>query len=266
MRFRIYIFLVILLIASSCGEYEKLLKSVDFELKKSKAIEYYEAEKYIKASELLEMVIPRYRATDEAELLIWISSNCYYELRDYMTASAAFRNFAESYPYSSRCEEATFKAAYCDYLQAPRPELDQAVTQAAIEGFTYFQRRFPASDKIEESVELIKELQDKLVEKSYKSAKLYYDLKQYRAAIVALSNSLKEYPDTKFREELIFLKLESSYLYAYYSVPGRQTERYQETLDEYFSFVEEFPESKFSKDSEKIYKNTSDFLNIEISN
>jgi len=266
MKFKIFLFLIIGFLAASCGEYEKLLKSPDFELKKTKAIEYYENEKYTKASELLNMIIPRYRATDEAENLIWISANCYYKMNDFMTASAAFRNFAENYPYSTNSEEATFMAAYCDYLQAPRAELDQSVTVAAIEGFTYFQRRYPASDKIDESIELIKELQDKLVDKSYKSARLYYDLKEFKAAIVALSNSLKKYPDTKYREELLFLKLESTYLYAFYSVPGRQPERYQDALDEYYSFIEEFPGSKFSKDIERIYKNTTDFLNIEVSN
>lgn len=266
MKFKIPIFLILSLLAASCGEYEKLLKSPDFELKKTKAIEYYENKKYVKASELLNMIIPRYRATDEAENLIWISANCYYEMNDYMTASAAFRNFADNYPYSIHCEEATFMAAYSDYLQAPRPELDQAVTVSAIEGFIYFQRRFPASDKLDESTELIRELQDKLVEKSYKSAKLYYDLKQFKAAIVALSNSLKDYPDTKFREELLFLKLESSYYYAFYSIPVRQAERYQAALDEYYSFVEEFPDSRYGKDIERIYRNTSGFLNIEASN
>lgn len=266
MRFKIYILLIISLLASSCGEYEKLLKSTDYELKKTKAIEYYEQERFIKASELLTMVIPRYRATDEAENLVWISANCYYGLRDYMTASAAYRNFADTYPYSENAEEATFKAAYCDYLQSPRPELDQALTVTAIEGFTYFQRRFPASEKIEESKKLIKELQDNLVEKSYLSARLYYDLKQYRAAIVALSNSLKEYPETKFREELLFLKLESSYLYAVNSVAARQQERYQDTLDEYYSFIEEFPQSRFIKDTERIYKSTAGVLKIEVSN
>ncbi|MEZ5010504.1 MAG: hypothetical protein R2744_02170 [Bacteroidales bacterium] len=53
------------------------------------------------------MVIPRYRATGEAEYLTWISSNCYYGMRDYMTASASYRNFSDTYPYSEYAEEAT---------------------------------------------------------------------------------------------------------------------------------------------------------------
>ena len=92
-------------------------------------------------------------------------------------------------------------AAMCDYKISPRPELDQENTRNAIEGFNIFINRFPASSRVEESRKLMKELEDKLVEKSYMSAKLYYDMKQYKAAVVALNNSLKEYANTKYREE-----------------------------------------------------------------
>lgn len=263
MKFRLSIILIIALLASSCSEYEKLLKSTDFELKKEKAVEYYENGKYVKASELLVQLMPRYRATSEAEYLTWISANCYYQMRDYITAGAAYRNFADSYPYGEHSEEATFMTAYCDYLLSPRPELDQMATLTALEGFAYFQRKFPNSERIEESRSLVADLEDKLVEKSYLSARLYYDLKQYRAAIVALSNSLKEYPTTKHREELLFLKLESAYLYAVNSVSDKQQERYQLTLDEYYSFVEEFPGSRFEKDVQRIYRGTADYLRID---
>lgn len=262
MRIKPFIILIIALLVSGCGEYEKLLKSSDYELKKTMALQYFEEERYVRANELLVQILPRYRATNEAEDLIWMSSKCYYNMRDYITASASYKNFADSYAYSERAEEATFMTAYCDYMMSPRPALDQSNSLAAIEGFVYFQRRFPDSPKVEESRQLIKELEDKLVEKSYISARLYYDRKQYKAAIVALSNSLKEYPETNFREELLFLKLESTYRYAEKSISQKQRERYQNALDEYYSFIEEFPESEFAREVEKIYKATADILNI----
>lgn len=263
MRSKGFILLIILALASSCGEYEKLLKSTDFELKKTKAKEYFEEGKYLRTSELLDQILPRYRATAEAEDLYWLNANTYYNMRDYIMAGSAYKNFAETYPYSEHAEEATFMTAYCDYMLSPRPELDQAYTHSAIEAFTFFQRRYPSSDKLDDAQNLIKELEDKLVEKSYINAKLYYDLKEYRAAVVALDNSLKDYPDTKYREELMFLKLESSYLFAQNSVADKQQERYQATLDEYYSFVEEFPDSEFIDGAQKIYDSTADFLNIE---
>ena len=106
----------------------------------------------------------------------------------------------------------------------------------------------PYSPKVEESKKLITELQDKLVEKSHNNAKLYYDMKQYKAAIVAINNSLKQYSESKYREEMMFLKLNSLYLYAVYSMVDKQKTRYQDTLDDYYSFMEEFPKSEYSKD------------------
>ncbi|MGM0666645.1 MAG: outer membrane protein assembly factor BamD [Bacteroidota bacterium] len=258
-----FILLIISILAVSCGEYEKLLKSTDFELKKEKAYEYFEEGKYTRVSELLDQILPRYRATAEAEELNWLNARCYYNLRDYILAASAYQNFAETFPYSEHAEEATFMTAYCAYMLSPRPELDQSYTNNAIEAFTFFQRRYPSSDKVDDAQELISELEDKLVEKSYINAKLYYDMEEYRAAVVALDNSLKDYPSTKHREELMFLKLESSYLYALNSVVERQQERFQAALDEYYSFVEEFPESEFMKEAEDIYNTTARYLKIE---
>lgn len=263
MNNRVYIILILAVLATSCGEYEKLLKSTDYELKSEKAQEYYDEGKYVKASELLSQVLPRYRATDQAEELNWLNANCYYQMRDYVMAGSAFRNYANTFPYSEHTEEATFMTAYCDYMMSPRPQLDQSYTYSAIEAFTFFQKRYPSSDKVDDAQDLINELQDKLVEKSYLNAKLYYDLKEYRAAVVALDNSLKDYPNTKHREELMFLKLESSYLFALNSVAEKQQERFQTALDEYYSFVEEFPESDFRKDVDEIYSDTARFLKIE---
>ena len=154
-------------------------------------------------------------------------------------------------------------SALCDYYNSPRPELDQTNTNNAIDGFTLFIRRFPASARVDEARGYINEMTEKLVQKSYLSAKLYYDMKQFKAASVALDNSLKEFPETKYREEMLFLKLNSLFLYAEYSVADKRTERYQEALDDYFSFMEEFPETSYSKEVSKIYQTTARMLRID---
>jgi len=139
-------------------------------------------------------------------------------------------------------------------------------THSAIDGFTLFIRRFPASSRVEDARNFIAELTEKVVQKSYISAKLYYDMKQYKAAVVALDNSLKEYPETKYREEMMYLKLNSLFLYAENSIAERQTERYQEALDDYFSFMEEFPETSYSRDVSRIYQAMTRRLGIDPAN
>jgi outer membrane protein assembly factor BamD len=264
MRFRIYIVLIILMLVSSCGEYEKLLKSTDIDLKKAKAKEYYDDGQYVKATELFTQILPRFRATEEAEELNWMNAQSYYGMKDYIMAGSYYKNFIEQFPFGKYAEEANFMAAMCDYKLAPRAELDQANTGSALEGFKIFVNRYPGSPKVEESKKLMKELEEKLVKKSYLSAKLYYDMKQYKAAVVALNNSLKEYTESQYREEMMYLKLSSLFLYAEFSMANKQKERYQNTLDDYYSFMEEFPKSEYSNEVNNIFEKTNKYLKAGI--
>ena len=266
MKYRFFILLIITLLVASCGQYEKILKSTDFELKKSKAREYFDEGRYVRATELLSQVIPRYRATDEAEDLAWLNAQSYYGMKDYYMAGAEYLKISELYPYGAHAEEASFMSALCDYYVSPRPSLDQTSTNSAIDGFSLFIRKYPTSARVEEARNFITELTEKLVQKSYLSAKLYYDMKQFKAAVVALDNSLKEFPETKYREEMMFLKLNSLFLYAENSVADKQTERYQDALDDYFSFMEEFPETTYSKDVARIYQATTRRLGVDPAN
>ena len=251
---KIHIILLFLLIAgASCSEYEKLLKSTDPYLKYDKGLEYYEAGKYVKAATVFEQILPVFRGTDKAESLNFYHAMCYYKVKDYILAGHYFRTFFRTYPNSQFRQEAEFLAAYSDYLLSPRPSLDQSSTYAAIEALRFYIRRYPESDKVEQAGKLIKELEDKLVQKSFNSAKLYFDLGYYNSAVIALTNSLNEYPDTRYREELMFLLLKSKYLLAANSIAEKQQDRYQNAVDEYYSFISEFPKSKFLREAEKIF-------------
>ena len=103
-------------------------------------------------------------------------------------------------------------------------------------------------------------MKDKLVDKSYLTARLYYNLGQYKASIIALNNSLSDYPETKYREELMYLLLRSSFLLAENSISSKKKERFQSTLDEYYSFVGEFPESQYVRDAQRMYDRADRFL------
>ena len=62
----------ILLIINSCSEYQKVLKSTDYNLKYEKAIEYYEEEDYYRALSLLEELVSLYRGSERAERIAWM--------------------------------------------------------------------------------------------------------------------------------------------------------------------------------------------------
>ncbi len=250
----------IAILQTGCGEYEKLLKSSDYLKKYEAGVELYEEGEFVKAGTLFDQVSNIYRGTTKADTVKYYQAKSYYGQRDYMMAGHYFNELSVTYPNSNFLEEADFMTAYCYYMQSPRPELDQDNTFRTITAMQMFMVRYPNSEKIEQCREIIVEMADKLVEKSYISAKLYYDLGYYKSAILALRNSLIKYPETKYREELMFLILKSSYLLADNSIPSKQRERYQAALDEYYSFIGEFPEGVHSKEAERIYESSNKFL------
>lgn len=255
----IFTVLAVILLAG-CGEYEKLLKSRDIQLKYEKGVEYYEEGEYVRAATLFDQIANIYRGTTKADTVKYYQAKSYYGQRDYMMAGHYFNELSSTYPSSDFVEEADFMTAYCYYQMSPRPELDQEYTHKAITAMQMFMVKYPNSDKLDECRQIITEMSDKLVEKSYISARLYYDLGYYKSAILALRNSLIQYPDTKYREELMFLILKSSYLLADNSIPSKQRERFQAAVDEYYSFVGEFPESPYAREAERIYESSNEFL------
>mgnify|MGYP006922383475 CR=1 FL=1 len=52
---------------------------------------------------------------------------------------------------------------------------------------------------------------------------------------------------------LSILILRARYEMAIYSVEDKKADRYRETVDEYYAFKNEFPESKYLKEAEKIF-------------
>jgi outer membrane protein assembly factor BamD len=250
---RLFPVFLLLVIISSCSKYEKLLKSDDYPMKYDVAMEYYEKGEYVRAATLIEQILPVYRGTQRADELSFILANSYYHRGDYIMAAHYFDNFVREYPNSPHVKDATYMRAYCNYLLSPRPSLDQTTTLRSIDQFRLFIMRFPDSEKVGEAQKLINEMRDKLLEKSFRSARLYYDMGDYQAAIIAFKNSLTDFPETRHREEIMFLTLKSSFLLADNSVPERQLERFQSTLDEYYAFIEEYPESQYSGEARRFF-------------
>jgi outer membrane protein assembly factor BamD len=253
--------LLLLLVGTACSDYNKIVKSTDYEFKYKKALEYYEAGEFVRSSQLLSELVNIYRGTSRADEVYYYYAKSHYGANDYLMAGHWFRTLVKDFPKSKYAEESQYMIGYCHYLDSPKPRLDQQVTQKAIDALQLYMNLYPNSDRIEEANRLIIELRDKLVYKSFLSGKLYYDLEDYKAAVVALTNSLKEFPDTKYREELMFMLLRAKYLLAIRSVEEKKEERLTDALDEYFTFVDEFPESEHRKEAEKFYEETARLLN-----
>ena len=250
----IFIFIIVSVSFLYSCEFNTAKKIQDPEKKYEKAVEYYKLGKYAKTQILLEDIILSLRMTKSGEDALYKYADSYYHLKDYILAGYYFRKYTTDYPKGKYAEDAQFMSAKCYYLDAPKPKLDQQATMTALKEFELFLTKYPESNKIEECNKLVDELRHRLEEKSYLNAKLYYDIGYYNAASIALKNSLKNYPDTKFKEDIYYYIVKSKYKYASNSIITKQKERYEDALKSYDEFVEKFPESKYSKELSSVKK------------
>jgi outer membrane protein assembly factor BamD len=255
-RVAVIMLLAVMGITGCKSKFEKLRASNDTARKYQEAIKLYNNKKYSKALILFDDLIQRFRGQAEAEDLYYYHAYTNYRLKDYLTARHQFMTFVNTYPNSARAEECRFMSAYCYYLEAPVYTLDQSNTQKAIESLQLFINLYPDSERAEEAAGLIDELRDRLERKSYENAKLYLDIGDYQSAVIAFENSLRDYPDTKFAEEMEFSIIEAQYLFALNSSEYRQEDRYAEAISFADDFLKNNPDSKYVKDANKL-KNDS---------
>ncbi len=242
----------------SCkSTFSKLEKSTDYEYKFQKAVEYYNKEDYVRASTLFESLVNVWRGTSKAEDVNFFNAQCYYKMQDYISAGYYFRNFAKTFPNSKYTSEAFYLSAYCFYLDSPPVNLDQSSTLQAINELELYLTRFPEDTaKVNECNRLIDNLRLKLQEKSFINAKLYFDLGQYKAAIIALKNAIKDYPESDYNDQLKYLVVKSCYLLASNSIETKQKERFEKTITEYRDYKDMFPKGKYLKEVEKMSENS----------
>lgn len=256
----LYSIIAVIMFGSCQTKFQKLLSGTDYNLKYETAIKYYNEQEYYEAQQLLESIVTIYRGTEKSENIIYYLAMSYYNQNDYMYAGYYFNNFSSSFPTSVRLEECMFQTGYCYYRQSPKYSLDQEYTQKAIEQFELFISKFPDSDKKQTAADYIKELTIKLQKKAYENAILYEKLGDYKAAVITLKNCIYDYPELTERETVLFLILKSQYMLAEKSILAKKYERYESAMDEYFSYIDEFPNGKYAKEAEKMFTSSKKYI------
>lgn len=258
---------------SSCNSYNNVLRADDYDYRYEAAKEYYASGQYVRSYQLLEDMVLLMKATDKGEESLYMLAMCYYNLKYYDTAGQYFERYYKSYPKGTYTELARFYAGKSAYKQSPDSRLDQSSTYSAINRLQEYLDFYPYSARREEVTDMIYQLQDRLAQKEYDAAKLYFNLGNYmgncifggnnfEACIITSENTLKVYPYTKYREDLMMLVLKSRYKLALNSIESKAEDRYRQAIDEYYGFKNEYPDSKYKKEADEIFKYCSAKVSI----
>lgn len=260
------LFVPCLLLLFSCSEYTAVLKGGDLEYKYEVAKSLYTDGHYRQASELFGMLLAPLKGTPYGEESLYMLAESNMKAKDYESAAMFFKKYYQAYPKGHYMELARFNSGYALYKQTVDIRLDQTSTMEAITEFQSFLDYCPNTYLKWQSLDIIYELQDKLVKKEYLAAKLYYDLgayaincafggSNYDACVVTAQNALKDYPyaSAGLREDLSILTLRAKYQLARQSVEEKRVERFRDAIDEYYAFQNDYPESQYMREAQDIF-------------
>lgn len=244
-----------LIFASCTSEFNRVYKTSDYDYKYEYAKECFAKGKYDNAVNLLQELVTITKGSEKGQECLYMLGMASYCARDYESSAATFKKYFSTYPKGIFAEQAAFYIGQSLFESTPEPRLDQTATVGAITAYQQFLDYFPEASARDRAQERLFILQDKLVEKEYLSAKLYYNLgdyfgncigggSNYEACIITAQNALKTYPYTPKREEFSILIMKSKFELAQQSVEEKRLERYRDAEDECYGFLNEFPESK----------------------
>ena len=256
---------LVLFIMGSCSPFSKIQKSGSDAEKYKAAVQYYKDGEWYRAGLLFEELIPVLKGSTESEMAQFYYAYTQYQQQQYLLSATLFKKFYETFARSDYAQEATYMYAYSLYKDTPAFNLDQSNTLTAASALQDFVNAYPDSKYKDDCTKIILELRKKLERKAYEKAKLYYktsgfNIASYKSAVISINNFQKEFPDSEYNEELAFLKVDAEFSLAQNSLETKQKERYLEAISYHQAFVDKYPNSRFLKQSEKMFETSQQEL------
>ncbi len=238
----ILIFACLGVLAACKSQFEKVRTSGDNERILTAANEYYEEGKFAKAQTLYQIVVTSLRADPRIQTVLYRFADTYFQTGDYFSAATYFRNYAENYKAADNRDEALYMEAMSYVKQSPDFRLDQDNTEKAIEALEAYINYYPETERLPEINDLLDELRVKQETKAYDAADLYFNMKQYQAAVQAFERVLQDYPDSDQTEEIRW-RIALAYLrLADNSVIAKRRERYELATESANLYLKKYPD------------------------
>lgn len=242
------VLVITVIIFGSCSEYQKVVKSDDYQLKFHQANELFDKQKYNKSIVLYEQVYQNSPKTDQGQVSYYRLAKSYYNLGDFYMSGYYFNSFIQRYPYSSKVEESLFMVAMCSVKNSPEFHLDQEETNIAINKVQQFINEYPESKLVDSCNNIIDNLRLKLEIKDFEKVKLYSKTESFKAATTAAQIFLENYPRSKFTEEVWYLLVKNSFSLSKNSISSKKKERFEQTIERYRNFATLFSNSSYVKE------------------
>lgn len=251
------IFFSLVLLSSCASKFGQVMKSKDKEYKLKMAEQYYANKDYDKAQQLFTDILPLFKGDPRFEDIYYKYASTAFNQKDYINAENLFKMYSENFPNSNRVEDAEYMRCMAFYKQSPKVDLDQTNTIKTIALLQAYINTHPDSKRVKDATDIIDQCRKKLETKEYKNAQLYYDLGFFKAASVAFTVLMDDFPDSESGDTYAFSSIKAYYRYAEMSIVDKQEERFEQVISQVEDFNQRFPDSKLLADANN-YKTQSE--------
>lgn len=251
--------IALILLLTSCSEYQKVLKNTEVKPKYELAEKFYKEGDFKRATRLFEQIAPKYVGKPQGERVMFFFADSYFQTGDYYLSGYQFERFIKSYPKSEKVQQAIFLEAKSYYQLSPKYSLDQTDTDKALNKLQNFINTYPDSEFFDEANTMAQELTQKKQKKAIEIAKQFDKLGEFNypvlvSSIAALNNFISDNPGSIYREDAYFYRLKSAVFLAENSFETRQKERFEEAKTYYDALMKSYPDTKYGKKVENFKK------------
>lgn len=192
---RVAAILAMVVFASCGGPYSaRRIQSPDEKM--ALADELFDSRKYVKAAVEYKDFLATFAGDERSDYAQFGLAESYRHDEEYALAAVEYRILVSDYGYSEYVDDAFFLEGVCAFRQADRAERDQTKTYEALSRINRFIQIFPDSPRLEEARKVRLEIHDRLGNKHFLNAKLYYSMGEEEAALIYLDKVISSFPET----------------------------------------------------------------------
>jgi outer membrane protein assembly factor BamD len=158
--------------------------------------EAFEAGRHARAVEFLQPFALQHVGDPRVPEALYMLGRSYTARREFVSAANEFLRLATEFPTHRSALAARLGACEAYVSLAPRPQLDQEYTYAALNHCDAVTAGFPGTAEADQARVRVGEMRHRLAQKEYETGLFYFRRRAFDASVIYFQRAVNEYPDT----------------------------------------------------------------------
>ncbi len=198
------IFILLLIPIIACA-HKISIEEMSTKQKIQAADDLFAKKRYRQSQEIYEKITFESKGDTLVKKAQYQLANCYYNLKLYEDAIFEYEELLRLFPVSKYSEDIEFMIGMCRYKLSYPSYYDQEETIKAIEQLKYFLTIYPNSEKKAQVITILNQCRNKLLEKKYENAHIYYKMEYNNAALMYLNEIFDENTNEEIDKKALIL-------------------------------------------------------------